>query len=424
MKTSKDSSTESSWQEEVKASFPHLEGAIKADVAIVGGGLAGVLSAYLLAKAGKKVVLVEKNVLGSGATAMTTAFLTEMIDTDVTDLIKIHGLSKTRTIFHSHEHAIDLVEKIVREENIDCAFKRCSNFIFARFEKDNDTIEEEYEAMKSVGLDVRLLESTDIPGFVHGKMIEVRNQASFHPIRFLNAVAERAKMHGARIFEHTHATKLHSTSPVKIETDKGMVKAKCFISATYEPWNEPMRLYFKKGMYVSYVTELRFPDITLPHGTFEDTDNPYHYFRVDKTSEGTRVIIGGEDHRQDIPVHPEKNFLALEEYVRELFKGWKYEVVRRWSGPILEPVDGLAFIGYHKKLDGLYAFGFSGNGMTYSAVAAMMFADFLEGRRNEWQEIYDPARIPRLSSLALKGRDYAEEFFDGAIRNTLKYKSR
>src|SRR5690606_27255689 len=153
--------------------------------------------------------------------------------------------------------------------------------------------------------------------------------------------------------------------PLRVKIRRGEVSTLWAVSATYQPFGQPAGLFFKKGMYVSYVLELQIPKDALKEGIYEDTQNPYHYFRVDSGSRHERMIVGGEDHLSEIPINTHKPLLVLRDYVRAHFGHLKYKIVREWSGPILEPVDGKAFIGKHKHPRVLYAFGFSGNGMTY-----------------------------------------------------------
>ena len=129
-----------------------------------------------------------------------------------------------------------------------------------------------------------------------------------------------------------------------------------------------------------------------------------------------RIILGGEDHRKEIPMH-KKSMEELLEYAEELF-GKEYPVVRTWSGPIEEPIDGLAYIGEYDPRR-IVATAFSGNGMTYAALTAMIARDIVTGKKNPYAELYKPGRTPSLKQLWKKGRDYTEEFFRGAVANAL-----
>ncbi len=120
----------------------------------------------------------------------------------------------------------------------------------------------------------------------------------------------------------TEATRVDFQKEIKISTHTGhVVHAPFGISATYSPFQEPAEPFFKKGMHISYAMELLMPQGVIPTALYQDTENPYHYFRVDTTPKGERIIIGGEDHRADLPVSPEKSFAALKTYAESIFPG-------------------------------------------------------------------------------------------------------
>lgn len=411
------------WKKEVeKKEYPVLTETIESDVAIIGGGITGVLCAYVLAKQGKKIVLIEKKELGKVATGHTTAFITQIIDTNLQDLIRVFGKDTARAIIDSHGKAISLIEAIIETEKIDCEFTRCSNYIYARTVEETKKLLAEYTAGKELGLLMRYAEENNL-GFDTKAYIEVKRQAKFHPMKFLRALAEICEREGVRIFEGTEAMDISTSPTLSVNTEQGSVNASWIIAATYEPFKQPLGLFFKKGLYSSYVLKLDVPKQTFKEGTYEDLMNPYHYFRIDKKGNHDQMIIGGEDHRRDIPIDKEKNYSALEEYVRTTFPGLRYTITDRWEGPILEPSDGLAFIGRHKHPNILYAMGFSGNGMTYSAIAALILSNIILQKENPWFPIYRADRVPSSTSLLVKARDYFGELWNGAIKNFFRSKT-
>jgi glycine/D-amino acid oxidase-like deaminating enzyme len=420
---------ESSWREKLTPTtyFPSLVGHHTVDVAIIGGGMAGILTAYFLAKSGKKVFLLEKEMIGGGASGYTTAFITQSIDTDSSDMISLYGIENAKLIVDSHCSAIDTIEKIIKQEKIECEFTRCSNYIFATTEEKLKDLRKEFQAMKKIGYECELQETAGTLGFVHTGYIEVKNQAKFHPLKFLYAVADRTSRSGVKIFENTNVKDLivlEEGSPI-ILTDNGEIVAKKVIVATYKPFNKTFSLFFKNAMYVTYILELEMEEGKIPVGTYEDMENPYHYFRIDRTEGKDRVILGGEDHRKDIKVNATKNFKALEEYAAEIFGAKSYTIKRRWSGPILEPVDGLPFIGSLKDEEAIfYTTAFSGNGMTYSVISAHILRDQVLDKEHPWLRVYNAKRSLSMKSLAVKGKDFTEEFFRGAVKNSLRKKSK
>ncbi len=402
----------------IKSGYPRLTANAHADVVIAGGGLAGLLCAYTLAKAGKRVIVLEAATVGDGITAATTAFLTQSIDTDVSDLLSMHGKANARLIISSHQKAIDYIEQIIEDEHIDCDFMRVPDIHYSNEVSEEKALQDEYTAYKKLGIEVALRQDTDL-GFVQAGHIVIPNQAKFHPLKFINGLLPALQELGVTLYEHTEVKKVRKGKGVAMYAGSHKVTAQHGIIATYKPLGNPIKTFGKKGMYVTYVYELRIPKGIIAEGIYEDSENPYHYFRVDRNGAHDRMIIGGEDNRQELRLHKQKNFNVLKKYVDQLLFGKKYTITRKWSGPILEPSDGLALIG---KLDEhrLVATAFSGNGMTYSAIAAMLCRDIILGKSNRWKKLYDPTRIPTAKQLLKKGKDYAQEFFGGVVKNALE----
>ena len=417
--TKRNSSLPTWYQDVSMPRFPKLTASSETDVVIIGGGLTGVLSAYLLAKKGKRVVLLEKRTMGSGATGYTTGFLTQSIDTNLADLLWMLGQEKAKLVTNSHGEGVRLLEQIVKDERIDCEFVRCDNVVFAEAGKENDAgaLAGELKAAVILGLEASIEPADRLP-FPNVGSLRVMNQAKYHPLKFLAGLAIAAQKAGAVLYENTEASSIE-TSPTGVTVHVGAlcIKAAWVFSASYQPFAQPVGLYLKKAMYVSYVLELKVPKGSLPEATYEDTDNPYHYFRTDSLDTHDRIIVGGEDHRLDVPLSRDKNFALLERYVEKTFPVLSYDIVTRWRGHVLEPIDGLAFIGPYKDKRTWYAFGFSGNGMTYAPIAATMFCDAVIGAHNPWREIYDVERIPGSKSLWIKGRDFSGEFVHGVLEN-------
>ena len=404
------------------ARYPRLKEDLKADVVIIGGGLTGILTAYTLALKGKSVVVVEKDSLGSGVTSLTTAFLTESLDTDFTALENALGTRPAKSVIRSHRHAIDLIEKITHKHKIECDFKRTSNCIFSNTENGAESLLQESAVAARFGVATKFHKEASFLGFPNYGCIELEQQAMFDPYKFIIGLAEIAQGKGVRIFEKTPATDMtEAEGGIIVTAGKSTVQAPIVISATYSPFLEPLRFYFKKGMYMSYVLEAQIHNAELNDGLFEDTENPYHYLRIEKNETGHRIILGGEDHRRDIPVKEEKNFKALEEYLATLFPEKNYTITKKWKGPILEPIDGLPLIGPLGNTGLLYASAFSGNGMTYAAIAATLLTEHIQGKTSALHKIYAPDRVPEIKALIQKGIDYGSELVGGAIKNTITH---
>lgn len=409
----------SSWDAGVTLpQFPALTERLEVDVAIIGGGMTGLTLAYLLSQTGKKVAVLEKDRLGLGATGVTTAFITQLIDTDPADLISMVGQAKAKAVFASHAQAIDRLESIIMTETIGCEFTRCPNYIFAGTPQERRALTGFQDGANRLGVVVDTKPSNPL-GFAHHGFVSLPNQAKFHPLRYLAGLVEKLSARGVRIFEKTEVDQITAGDSFGLSMTNGQkLSAHDVVVATHTPFDRA--LFFKKAFYYSYVMELTIPPNLLAEGIYENMKLPYHYFRVDRMGAHDRVIMGGEDHRHDIPVPAAKNFAALQAYAASLLNGIPYHVIRRWRGPIIESIDGLAYIGPHAHPHLFYATGFSGNGMTYSVLSAMIIADFIMGRKNQWAELYRPDRYPSLRRLIFKGMDYSQTLIGGALKNLFR----
>ena len=244
---------QSPWIQDIQIEqFSHLTKDISVDIAIIGGGIAGITTAYFLSKTGKKVILIEKGDLTKSTTAYTTAFLTYEIDTDITDLIKSIGRKETQKVWESHRDAIDSIEKISKEEKIDCDFTRCDEFITATNKKEKEEIEEMSKAAKEIGFDLSI-QTTNLPSFSSHGMLIIPHQAKFHPIKYCNSLIKKVAENGVLVINNTEVTRLTKGTPNILTTKRGVITADHVVISTYDPFNHPLELFAHKGMYTSYV---------------------------------------------------------------------------------------------------------------------------------------------------------------------------
>jgi glycine/D-amino acid oxidase-like deaminating enzyme len=399
---------------------PSLKTSTETEVLVIGGGITGIWCAYLLSKSGKKVVVIEKDRIGKGQTLYTTAFINQFIDTSLSHLVKMFSSETARLVWQSGADAISLISEVVKAEDIDCDFEKLSAYMYAQTENEHESLKEEYRLAEILDFKTRLHKHPSL-GFQNAGALEVKNQAKFHPMKFLYSLAEAAIKSGVEIYEKTEAIEIVGTNPVKIVTKDGdIIEADDVIIATYEPFNNPKATHFKKGMYTSYVLEYEIPKGIIGEGMYLDLSNPYHYTRIDsQEKERDIMIVGGEDHRNELPVSSAKHFKALRQYVERTFPDLEMKEKRKWRGGILEPTDGLALIGEvspHQYV----ATAFSGNGMTYSAIAGMVLRSLILGMKSSYKEVYDPKRKMDGKALLYKARDYTGEFIGGALKNIFK----
>ena len=410
-----------SWEIERKKRYSKLESNNEADVVIIGCGLAGAWCAHFLSKAKKKVIVLERGEIGEGQTHYTTAFITQSIDTPIVELEKIFDRDRAQLIWQSGGEAIKDIERVVKEEKINCEFRYAPYFIFAKDEGEFEELEKEHKKVTLLGFKTRLHKNISL-GFKHEGALEIVGEAKFHPIKFLYGLALSAGRRGAEIYEKTEVVKILGTGPYRVHTKSGLIlRASNVIVATYDPFNNPKQTRFKKGMYTSYCMELEVPKKSVPEGMYIDLSNPYYYIRVDSVrgARQSRMIVGGEDHRSELKVSSARSHGSLLRFVKKTFPGLKFKVAKKWKGAIMESSDGVALIGEYAP--GLYvATAFSGNGMTYSAIAGRLITDLILGRDNPYIEIYDPKRKMEIKALLYKARDYTGSFLGGAVRKFLK----
>lgn len=376
------------------------------EVCVVGAGIAGLTTAYLLLREGKKVLILDKGTIGGGETERTTAHLASALDDRFAFIEKVRGLDATRRAAESHGAAIDTIEEIMHAEHIDCGFERIDGYLFLAPDDSPDILDEEQAVLERMGWEgVERLPRAPLQFFNTGPCLRFPRQGQFHPLRYLSQLAERIEAMGGRIHTGTHVSFIREEDPVMLETESGAaVRADSVIVATNAPINDNAAIFTKQAAYRTYVIALRIPKGAVPHALYWDTLDAYHYVRLQPDDDQTELlIVGGEDHKTGQAVDAEERYRALEAWTRERFPAAK-DSAYRWSGQVMETMDGLGMIG-RKPMGGknvYIATGDSGMGMTHGTIAGLLLTDLVMGRKNRWEELYDPSRLP-LAGGAGKG---------------------
>ena len=371
--------------------FPPLQENLNVDVCVVGAGIAGVTTAYLLARAGKQVALLDDGLLASGITQMTTAHLTNMLDDRYFEVEKLHGREGARLAADSHTAAIDRIETIVRQEGIDCDFTRLDGYLFLAEGDERATLARELEAAHRAGLrSVAMLERAPFHSFDTGPCLHFPNQGQFHPLKYLARLAQAIQHEGGRIHCYTHADQIEGGVPAVVHAGKHVVCADAVVVATNVPVNDRVAIHTKQAPYMTYVIGARVPRGAVPQVLSWDTGDPYHYIRT----YDDLLIVGGEDHKSGQAKDNPERYRRLEEWARSRFP-MMGEVVFRWGGQIMETQDYLAFIGRNPMdHENIYVVtGDSGMGITHGTIAGMLLNDLILGRPNPWEKLYDPSRV-------------------------------
>lgn len=399
----------------------------QADVVIVGGGIAGLTTAYQLQRSGKSVVILDSSLLASGETERTTAHLSCALDDRFTELERLHGARGARIAAESHAAAITAIEHIAKLERIDCDFERLDGYLFGNTLSERPQLEAELQAAHRAGLsDVELVSRAPLPHYNTGWALRFPRQAQFHPLKYLRGLARAIARDGGRIYTQTHVDAVQSGKPARVKTAGGFhVTAGAVVVATNSPVNDRVVVHTKQAPYRTYVIGARIPRDSLPRALYWDTADPYHYVRLqsggDDATEDT-LIVGGEDHKTGQAEDYEKRYARLEQWTRERFA--INQVTFRWSGQIMEPVDGLGYIGRNPADTGnIYiATGDSGHGMTHGTIAGMLITDLIMDRITAWASVYDPGRVTAGAApeFARVGLNLAAQYTDWLTPGTVR----
>ena len=368
----------------------------EADVVVVGAGIAGLTTAYLLARRKRSVVVLDAGSMGSGETRRTTAHLSTALDDRYVNLEKLHGRDSAFLAAESHRSAIMQIEELVQSEQIDCSFERLDGWLYAPAGEPKEIIDEELAACHRAGLlDVEKMNRVPGLGFDTGACLRFPRQAQFHPLRYLRAIALAAEDLGVRVFTGTRVMKFEGGKDARVHTAAGYsVRAKAIVVATNTPVNDLITMHTKQAAYRSYVVGMKIPKRSVPRLLLWDTLDPYHYVRIHDgaTDDHDVVIVGGEDHKTGQAADAAERHGRLEAWARGRFA--VTETLFRWSGQVMEPNDGMAFIGRNPgDHDNVFiATGDSGNGMTHGTIAGMLLTDLITDVASPWAELYDPAR--------------------------------
>ncbi|MBC7387317.1 MAG: FAD-dependent oxidoreductase [Cryobacterium sp.] len=371
--------------------FAPLLSSPEVDVCVIGAGISGLTTAYLLLKAGKSVIVLERNSLAGGDTGRTTAHLSPLMDDGLSEMVKWHGKEGAKKVYESHSDAIALIEKIIQDEKIDCGYSRLPAYLWGK-------VDAEFQAAKLLDIPVSKIKGAPIEGFDTGPALEFPEQAQFHVVQYLRKLALSVILLGGKIYTDTPVTDVEWAEVATVKTEsRHRVKAKFVVEASNSLVTGSMRTITKLYPYRTFVVAGQIPRGEVPHALFWDTEDPYHYVRLQPGDESTStpdlLIIGGEDHKTGQENDADDRYRKLEAWAR---KRWPKlaAITHRWSGQVLETPDGLALIGQNpgNPENSFLITGDSGHGITHGTLGAMITRDLILERENPYAELYSPSR--------------------------------
>jgi len=391
------------------------------DVAVVGAGIAGLSTAYELARHGRSVVVIDRGEIGTGMTARTTAHLATELDDFYSELISVRGEDEARIYHDSQVAAVNRIEAICRDEGIDCQFRRLDAFLIPTEEGPIEDLQEEYDACHKIGVDVQWSDQAPIPGLESGRCLRFANQARFHPTRYLAGLARAIVSRGGRIYSNSaYLDHEEADDAVLLKIDGGAtIRTRAAVFATNSPVNATVAVHTKQEPYRTYVIAGAVPKRSVPDVLLWDTYEAYHYVRIQELDEGRDLlIVGGEDHRSGEADDMDKRFTRLSEWTRKRYPSFgKAEF--SWSGQVLEPIDFMPFSGLSPGSDNVYVHtGDSGQGITNGVAGSLTITALILGEGSRFADLLSPNRksLTSATSVAEFARGQA-----GVVANFSEY---
>lgn len=401
--------------------YPVLQEDIKADIAIIGGGMVGISTAYMLSVKGLKVVILEADSILQGTTGHTTAKVTSQHGLIYSKIKTKMGEEFAKQYADANETAIREIKRIIDENNIECDFVSQSSYDFTLRDGYAEKIDDEVKTASSLGIKAAYVEEIALP-FKIKAAVRFDNQAQFHPRKYLLPLAEKIIKNGCQIFEQSRVVDIEEKNGYVLITKQGKkVTAGKVILASHYP------CYNKHGMYFTRIYAERSYIIAIhakekyPGGMYINAEEPARSFRSQMTDEGELILIGGEHHKTGQGEDTSRHYQTLVDYAGE-----NYTVERipyRWSTQDCMTLDDIPYVGYYtSNTPDLYiATGFGKWGMTNSTASAMLLRDLILNGKSPWQDVYNPSRETIAASaktFVVENLNVAKELIKGKTSAT------
>jgi glycine/D-amino acid oxidase-like deaminating enzyme/nitrite reductase/ring-hydroxylating ferredoxin subunit len=398
--------------------YPQAKGEMEVDVAIVGGGITGLTTAYLLRKEGIRVAVIDSNRIAKGVSGHTTAKITSQHSLIYDKMMRKVGEEKAQQYATANQTAIDLVERIIQEFHIECDFKRLPAYVYTEDEEYVQKLQDEVTAAVRLGIPAEYTDRLQLPYRVLGVM-RFDNQAQFHPRKYLLALA--AAIHGddCRIFEQSRAVKFFEGDWHTVVMDNGAkIRAKSVVIASHYPFYDLPGLYFTRiypersylmGMYIRG---------TLPEGMYITAEDPGRSLRTCADGDRELLILGGEHHKTGHGTDMHKHYEILRKFAESNFD--VIDIPYRWSAQDYTAMDEIPIVGHLTSgRNRIYlATGFAKWGMSNGTAAAAIITDLIIRGDSPWAPVYDPGRFTPVASaknFVAENADVAKNYISGKL---------
>lgn len=370
------------WSDAGIARRNSLPGDTETEVAVIGGGMAGILTAYYLQKKGKQVIVLEADRIGSGQTSGTTAKITSQHNLIYQKLIHQVGMDQARQYAAANQAAIREYKQLIQKNSIFCDFEEQPSYLYSTTV--SEPLRREVDAARKLGIQADFVTQTELPFAIHGA-VRFEGQARFHPLEFLQAISMPLT-----VYENTTVMSVHDN---KVRTNHGTVTAGHVVFACHYPFVNVPGFYFAR-MYQkrSYVLALRHAPFI--HGMYLGIEKESLSFRQAEEY----LLLGGRGHRTG--VIPSTNpYKSLQAAATHLYPDAK--VAAHWSAQDCMSVDSIPYIGQFSasRPNWYVASGFNKWGMTSSMVSAMLLSDLICGKKNPYAQVFSPQRLHLKASV-------------------------
>lgn len=398
--------------------FPELEQDLQVDVAVVGAGITGITTAYILSGHGLNVALIEAGVIGQGTTGHTTAKLTTQHDLIYDELISHFGKDKARQYYDANNEAVQWMKQMIREEGIDCQLTDDDAYIYGETDEESENILAECGAYKELELPGGYAAETQLP-FQVRTAIAMRGQAWFNPIPYVTTLCDRLVQRGGKIFGSTTIIGIDEGEHTVLHTQSGFtVTCRHAVSTSHYPFHDLTGLYFTRlHAQRSYAMLIRTRK-PFPGGMYLSAGEPKRSLRPVSIPGGHYGIVGGEGHKTGQGICTFGHYEALRDFAEEHL-GIE-EILYRWSAQDLFSLDKLPYIGPQTNHSPslLVATGFRKWGMSTSAVAARLISDLILGKDNPYAELFSPSRLhldPDVKTFVKQNVNVAKHLIAGKL---------
>lgn len=400
-----------------QTNYPKIEKDFDTDILIIGGGITGIVTSYMLSNSNLNVSIVEADRMAMGVTANTTAKITSQHDLLYDYLLNSFGFDTAKGYLDSNEEAIKIIKDIVRKENIDCDFSSQDAYVYTCDKSNVQKIVDEVSAVTSLGLKAEYVTECPLP-FKIEAAIKFPNQAQFHPRKYLLSLLQILDKRNVNIFENSKVIDIkHVKDRYEVYVNNNKITAKYLVMACHYPIKNFPGMYFIK-MYQdsSYAIGVEL-DKDVFDGMYISCDTPTASFRNTPYDNGRKLlIVGGSSHKTGATdVNIDDSYTNLENYIKSVYP--KAKIKYRWMTEDCVTLDKIPYIGeFSKFLPNMYvATGYKKWGMTTSHVAAKIISDKILGIDNPYEDIYTATRLEPIKNSKEFGNMLKQSVYSLAI---------